>query len=641
MLTHFADMSIRALALALLGSIFAWRRSAAVQHAMWTTVVCGMLAVFAFSSALPRLPVRVLHALPEQALLEKAPQQGPAHMRHFDLPGIAAAPGGGPAPIPYSAPPRPEVNWVELGYGAVALAFLLRFALGTFLAASLVRHSTVIGGFRESERITVPLTAGWVRPAILLPLEWRDWDRVKLNAVLAHEGAHVRRRDGLIAAIAGINRCIFWFHPLAWWLERRLALLAELACDEACVVETGDPEQYAILLLEMTRVVDESRGRLRGHALAMAASSHIGKRVRAVLMEGHRFSKGVTRLGWAAIVLGGIPLIWSAGAITLDHQVPRLPPLNSPKPPVSIAQATPAGPAMPAGPAATTGTAAPSTPPVAHDQFEVASIRPNAGPNPYCLEDRFTMDPGRVQIDCVSMQRLMEYAFRLPQKQVDGPMWIDYHGGPRFDISAKLPQGATPERIPEMLRALLVDRFKLVYHLEHREQNVDVLVLGKGGLKLQEVSLAAPASPADPDATASMQTVNGILTRRVSPSTGFGSLVGDSDGYVHTLSGDTIHWDFSSTTLEGLAAELAHWLQRPVVDMTGLGRRYHVVLNVQNVDPSGVDPPKTREDLDAQIAELRNHFNTELQKVGLQLEIRKAPVEYVVADRVEQTPTDN
>lgn len=52
----------------------------------------------------------------------------------------------------------------------MTLAFLLRFALGTFLAARLVKHSTSFDGFSESERITVPLTVGWVRPAILLPV---------------------------------------------------------------------------------------------------------------------------------------------------------------------------------------------------------------------------------------------------------------------------------------------------------------------------------------------------------------------------------------------------------------------------------------------------------------------------------------
>jgi uncharacterized protein (TIGR03435 family) len=622
MLAHFADMSVRVLALALIASVFAWRRSAAVQHAVWTTVACCMLALFAFSSALPRLPLRVLQAVPEQVVLGEMP---PAPVRHFDVPGLAAA----SAPIPLPAPPRPEMNWIELGYGSVTLALLLRFALGAFLAGRLVKHSTFVAsgstrqGFRESERITVPLTAGWARPVILLPLEWRDWDRVKLNAVLAHEGAHVRRRDGLIAAIAGINRCIFWFHPLAWWLERRLALLAELACDDACVVETGDPAQYASLLLEMTLVVDESRGRLRGHALAMAAGSHIAHRVHSILKEGRMFSRGVTRVSWAAILLGGIPLVWAAGAITLDHQVPPLPLhplLNSPQPPVFIAQARPAP------------TATPAPAPVAHVQFEVASIRSNPQ---LCLEARFTMNPGRVQIDCVTLQQLMEYAFRLPQKQVDGPTWIHHHGGPRFDISAKLPQGATADQVPEMLKALLVDRFSLIYHLEHREQNVDVLVVGKVGLKLEEVSPPAPVSPAEPDAPASLQTVNGILTR-LDPSTGGRR---DSDGYVHTQSRDMIHWDFSSTTFEGLAGQLAEEFQRPVVDLTGIKGRYHVVLNVK-YDPTGYEI-KSLQDLEDQTTDLRNHFNTELQKVGLQLESRKAPVEYVVADRVEQTPTDN
>src|SRR5579863_7824932 len=93
MLAHFADISVRVLALALIASIFAWRRSAAVQHAVWTTVAWCVLALFAFSSALPRLPLKVLHALPEQAFLK---QVLPAPVTHFDLP----AQGDAPTPIP-------------------------------------------------------------------------------------------------------------------------------------------------------------------------------------------------------------------------------------------------------------------------------------------------------------------------------------------------------------------------------------------------------------------------------------------------------------------------------------------------------------------------------------------------------------
>lgn len=494
MLAHFADVSVRVCALALIGAAFAWRRSAAVQHVVWTAVMGGMLALFAFGSALPRLPLKVLGALPEQATQQRVT---PVPVRHFVLPPQFEDPAA--VAIPYSAPPRRQIDWVALGYGAVTLAFLLRFALGALLARRLIKQSTPAEGFRESERIGVPLTAGWLRPAILLPLEWREWDGVKLHAVLAHEGEHIRRRDGLIAAIAGINRSILWFHPLAWWLERRLALLAELACDEACVAAMGDPERYASLLIEMTRTVDASGGRLREHALAMAGGSRIGMRVRSILQDGRRFSKGVSRLGWAAIMLGGVPLVWAAGTITLDRQVAplplRVPLLNTPKPPVQVAQARPSAPA----------TKPPA--PVAPAQFEVASIRPTLTAG---FRDSFTMHPGRVEIANVSLQRLMEYAFRLPEKQVDGPQWLHHWGGPHFDILAKLPQGARADQIPEMIRALLVDRFKLVYHLEHRDQSIDVLVVSKSGLKLEELARPpALASPADPDAPANMQTVNG------------------------------------------------------------------------------------------------------------------------------------
>ncbi len=140
-----------------------------------------------------------------------------------------------------------SIDWSEVAlyaYAAIAFAFLARFAMGMFLVRRLLARSKPgEAGFLESELIAVPLTVGWLRPKILLPMEWREWDREKWDAVLTHEGAHVRRRDGLVSALAGINRCIFWFHPLAWMLERRLRLLAELACDESSVATLGGPRR--------------------------------------------------------------------------------------------------------------------------------------------------------------------------------------------------------------------------------------------------------------------------------------------------------------------------------------------------------------------------------------------------------------
>ncbi len=138
------------------------------------------------------------------------------------------------------APAHHSPDWREIGllaYFAIALGLLGRLVIGLYLVRRLLDGTIEVEGrgFCESASIAVPLTVGWMRPQVLLPAGWREWDQAKLDAVLAHERSHVRRRDALVAVAAGLNRCLFWFHPLAWWLEQRLALLAEQACDDACI----------------------------------------------------------------------------------------------------------------------------------------------------------------------------------------------------------------------------------------------------------------------------------------------------------------------------------------------------------------------------------------------------------------------
>ena len=67
--------------------------------------------------------------------------------------------------------------------------------------------------------MTVPMTVGAMRPVIILPIAWKAWDTETLAAIIAHEVAHVRRHDVSIAFAAHLNRAMFWFHPLAWWLS--------------------------------------------------------------------------------------------------------------------------------------------------------------------------------------------------------------------------------------------------------------------------------------------------------------------------------------------------------------------------------------------------------------------------------------
>jgi hypothetical protein len=94
-----------------------------------------------------------------------------------------------------------------------------------------------------------------------------------LEAVLRHEREHVRRRDPLVQWLAALNRCIFWFHPLAWWLERRLALLAEEACDLAVVASGHDPHEYSEYLLNQARAIQRAGARIAIPGSAMGRGS--------------------------------------------------------------------------------------------------------------------------------------------------------------------------------------------------------------------------------------------------------------------------------------------------------------------------------------------------------------------------------
>src|SRR5580692_10950820 len=125
MLEHLAHVSIRALVLAAIAAVVLWasrgRRTAATEHAVWTAVVVGMLGLFVFGSVLPRLPVRVLRS---EVVMATRPVEV-----------IQPATRGTPAKVPTAAveTPRIKIDWVEIGYAGIALAFLVRFAVGAFL----------------------------------------------------------------------------------------------------------------------------------------------------------------------------------------------------------------------------------------------------------------------------------------------------------------------------------------------------------------------------------------------------------------------------------------------------------------------------------------------------------------------------
>ncbi len=171
-----------------------------------------------------------------------------------------------------------------------------------------------------SRAVTVPIALGAKDPAILLPATWQSWDDWKLRAVLAHELAHIRRGDWLVTVAASVNRSIFWFHPLAWWLERRLSALAEDACDEAALLSTGDAPRYAGTILEFAAALQESGGRLGQPGVAMARSSNVSRRIDRIL-ETRQLAPGILRKSaWAAVLVCALPLVYSAAALQVSQR---------------------------------------------------------------------------------------------------------------------------------------------------------------------------------------------------------------------------------------------------------------------------------------------------------------------------------
>lgn len=191
--------------------------------------------------------------------------------------------------------------------------------------------------------------------------------------------------------------------------------------------------------------------------------------------------------------------------------------------------------------------------------------------------------------------------------RVSGPDWI---GTTRFDIVAKIPEGAAKEQVPAMLKTLLEDRFKLKVHRENREYPVYAIIVAKNGPKLKEAA-PDPAHATDPPTP----------KRSV-------------DGH------DIQHMEFSSITMPALAEILDRYryADRPVVDETGLQGYYQVELDISQQElrmrdglvlPPGVEPVEP------------GSLFAAFQHLGLKLEPKKEPVDTIVVDRVEKAPTEN
>lgn len=118
-----------------------------------------------------------------------------------------------------------------------------------------------------SETVRIPAVLGFFKPIIVIPT-WalRELPPEKLRVILLHEFAHLRRWDDWSNLLQKVVRALFILHPAVWWIENRLSLEREMACDDAVVAETANPRGYAECMIAL---LEKSFGR-RGLAMAQA-----------------------------------------------------------------------------------------------------------------------------------------------------------------------------------------------------------------------------------------------------------------------------------------------------------------------------------------------------------------------------------
>ncbi len=439
-----------------------------------------------------------------------------------------------------------------------------------------------------SSELLEPGVFGIFRPALLWPAQLSDrLGDEHLEAILAHEVAHVHRKDNFAAMIHMIVEAIFWFHPLVWWIERKMVEERERACDEAVVESGSRAEIYADSLLKVSRFCVE----LPLPCVSGITGADLSKRIRSIM--GSR----ITELGIGKrLLLGALALGVVAGPVAFGL--------------------------MQEGPS--TGQILHAAGPL--PSFEVAAIKPNhAGSGPTMVgavghgapNDRFIATN-------ITTKALICWAFGgtsvpLPSNEVSGgPSWIDSE---RYDIDAKLEdsqaakmaKGSTNDQIVQvrlMVQRLLADRFKLVAKDTTVTRPVYALVVAKGGSKLQET---VPGSKSPIQA---------------------GGHPAQFSGDRGAVSGHGVPMSFLVRFLsqEGLG--------RPVVDETGLKGEYDFELKwnpdlspvvTQGPPAAGGAPPDTSGP---------SIFTAIQEQLGLKLKATEGRVEDLVIADIEK-PSEN
>ena len=322
------------------GTVLMRRSPAAARHLVWTTGVMAILALPVVTVVVPAITVPVSWLSQRASSGEytrasagensagvnsraSAGEQSEAAVPH--TPAYART-----RPLTPEKSPELSVSLLLLMIWAAGTTVSLAALAGSMLRVARLRRTTVrvttgpcvlavqraaarlrmrrVPAVHVGDERVMPMVWGLFRPVLLLPTGAARWSSTRLDSVLMHELAHIRRRDPLTQFIAELARAVYWFNPLVWLAAQRLYLEREHACDDVVLNAGTRPSEYAGELLELVRSLRTTRTTAMA-AIAMARPAQLKVRLTAVLDEARARQSLTGRFVTSLCLLGVLILV--------------------------------------------------------------------------------------------------------------------------------------------------------------------------------------------------------------------------------------------------------------------------------------------------------------------------------------------
>jgi len=339
--------------------------------------------------------------------------------------------------------------WLVMAWFAGAIVFWARLMGGCIVAARMrsmfVRPASAewqrkldeIGGrvrvsrpvkLLTSALVQVPTVVGWLRPVVLMPVgALAGLPMEHVEALLAHELAHIRRHDYLVNILQSVAEALLFYHPAVWWISANIRDERELCCDDVAVAIGGDAFVYVRALAEL-----ESYRPAHFNPALAANGGSLPERIGRLLGI-----RPAPRAASGPVVIAAVGLVLLSAVVTLAQSI-------APKP-----------------------------------VFEVASIKPsppeNVGFQGYAKNGRYTALTA-------TPKDLIAQAYGLRGFQISGgPAWFS---STNYNISAMYNPAATQDDVKIMVQGLLADRFSLKFHRITKKSAGYALIVDKNGPKL-------------------------------------------------------------------------------------------------------------------------------------------------------------